>query len=322
MKSGLPLIFALAGCLLFVACKSSNPISSTDADWVRDAANPILRDSIQNVAYEVASDAHVFYDQAGELKMVYAGDVNGNASIKFASGSGHPNWKIEGALLSEVGPSGKDIQKETPFYRFSATGKHQIFYIGYEDETTYQSEVYLAEADELEGPYVQREQPVVSRGILGDKDVYLITSPSVVEHEGMLYMSFLAWNDAPANVSSVWVMGATSSDEGHTWTDFREVETPIGMEGQVSKVGEEAFVAVRTTTQKGKEVILYATAPHPFGPWKTEEEPILTQAESELEKDEVIAPQILIDPVTQEEYLYYTGADHAVGWWIMLAKRP
>jgi len=93
------------------------------------------------------------------------------------------------------------------------------------------------------------------------------------------------------------------------------------MEGQVTRRDDGSFVAVRTGEFKNKESIFYATANHPFGPWEESDEPILIQKDEVLEKDEVIAPQILIDPSSGTEYLFYTGADHMKGWWMMLAKK-
>ena len=296
------------------------PLSNPNG-WIKEANNPIFRDLIPSENYEVASDPHVFFDNDGSLKMIYSGDNNGFNGIKLATGSRINQWEAEGTLILNSLPSGEDRSKETPFYRKAANGKHQIYYIGYADEKTYQSQVYLAESDEIDGPYVQLDQPVIPRGIMAGKDVYLITSPSVVEYQGQLYMTFLAWNNNPELVSGVWVIGATSTDNGHTWTDFQEVDTKIAMEGQVTKVGENEFVAVRTGEYRDDEAIFYATATHPFGPWTEAAEPIITKSDPAFEKDEIIAPQITIDPTNGEEHLFYTGADHQKGWWIMLATK-
>ncbi|MEL6866147.1 MAG: hypothetical protein AAFP19_17090, partial [Bacteroidota bacterium] len=184
----------------------------------------------------------------------------------------------------------------------------------------YKAQIFLAEADELTGPYTQNAAPVVSRGNLAGKSVYCMTSPSIVEHEGFLHLSFIGWNASPSEVTEVWVIGALSNDEGRSWSNFRIVDTPIGMEGQLTKRGERDFVAVRTGVYRGKEAIFYARAEHPFGPWETSETPILSQDDTPYEKNEVIAPQITIDPSNNKQYLYYTGADHQVGWWMMLAS--
>ncbi|MEQ6166181.1 hypothetical protein AAOE16_03215 [Ekhidna sp. MALMAid0563] len=321
MRLGSILLILIIG-FFFATCGDEEPtIIDVSSEWNRSNLNPVFRDLIPEENYEVASDPHVFYDENGSLKMIYSGDMDGHTSIKLANGTSPSNWEKDQALLYEVGSSGRDIHKETAFYRKSSSGKHQIYYIGYSNVETYQSEVYMAEADQLTGPYTQMELPVVPRGTLANKDVYLITSPSIVEHEDKLFMCFLGWNDSPGEVTEIWVIGATSTDDGHSWTDFQIVDTRIGAEGQVTKVKENEFVAVRTSTYQDKEAIFYATASHPFGPWNEQSEPILIQQNPVFEKDEVIAPQITIDPDTGEEYLYYTGADHQAGWWIMLATK-
>jgi hypothetical protein len=309
-------------CLIVISSckKEDNKITNI---WVRFDKNPIFRDTVLNVAYnyEVASDAHVFLDENSSLKMIYTGDVNEKVSIKLASGNSWSDWKKAKTLIHEPNSAGTDVFKETAFYRKSSTGKHQIFYIGYEKEETYESQIFLAEADSLNGEYYQYPQPVVQRGMIAGKNVYCITSPSIVEHEGELYMVFIGWNAKPNEVTEVWIIGAKSTDDGLNWHEFQLVDTRIGMEGQLTKISDGNFVAVRTSEYKDKEAIFYATASHPFGPWYETSEPILIQDATPYEKDEIIAAQITIDVISGKQYLYYTGADYQKGYWIMMATK-
>ena len=300
----------------------SNPENTSDG-WVRFDDNPIFRDTVLNVSYdyEVASDAHVFFDDNSSLKMIYSGDVNEKNSIKLASGCSWSNWAKVKPLLYEANSAGSDIYKETAFYRKSSTGKHQIYYIGYENEETYESQIFLAEADSLTGEYYQYPQPVIPKGMIAGKNVYCITSPSIMEHEGELYIVFIGWNAHPNEVTEVWMIGAKSTDEGHSWTDFQLVDTKIGMEGQLTKTPDGSFIAVRTSEYENEEAIFYAKANHPFGPWNEDDEPILIQAGAPYEKDEIIAAQITFDANSGKQYLYYTGADYQKGYWIMLATK-
>ncbi len=304
--------------MFFQACKKGEVDVLTLAEWTREA-NPVLRDTIFNENYQVASDAHVFMD-GNTLRMIYTGDENGKPAIKLAQSNTINDWKPAETLLGSVGPSGLDSHKETAFYRKTSNGKHQIYYIGYANEITYEAQIFLAEADFLSGPYTQLSEPVVAKGIIAGKDVYCMTSPSVVEHNGILHMIYIGWDNSPTNVTEVWVMGATSNDEGHNWSNFQLVDTRIGMEGQVTKVSDNNYTAVRTGEFGNREAIFYSTASHPFGPWTEKEDPILVQAGSTLEKDEIIAPHIFIDPSNGEQILFYTGADYSLGWWIMMAR--
>lgn len=305
--------------MIFTSCLDfSNEVNTDDvSEWSREAG-PIYRDSIIGEDYESASDPHVFYDN-DSLYMIYSGDYNGLSSIKLAKGTAVDDWEFGTTLLGDVGPSGLDEGKETAYYRKDKNGKHQIYYIGYLDNELYESQIFLAEADNLTGPYVQMDAPIVPRGLVAGEELYCMTSPSVVEHEGVLYLSFIGWNNSPSEVTEVWIIGATSSDSGHSWEDFQIVETRIGMEGQVTKVGENNFVSVRTGEFADDDAIFYATASHPFGPWIENDQPILLRAGPPFEKDEIIGPQIFVDSVGNET-LFYTGADYQIGWWIMIAQ--
>ncbi len=315
------IILIIVSPLVFIiSCDKDNNEPKIE-EWQRASQNPIYRDLIPSENYQTASDAHVFFDENSNLKMIYTGDENGKPAIKLASGSSWYNWTKETSLIYLTGPSGLDSHKETGFYRKSSTGKHQIYYIGYDDENTYEAQIYLAEAATLTGQYTQMSQPVVAKGMITGKNVYAMTSPSIVEHQGLLYITFIGWDASPDNVTEVWIIGATSSDEGHTWSNYQIVDTRIGMEGQVTKISNNEFVSVRTSEYENKEAIFYSTSSSPFGPWTEQEKPILIQAGPSYEKDEIIAPQITIDPVTSKQYLYYTGADYQIGWWIMLAEK-
>ena len=103
--------------------------------WTRHG-EPVLRDPIPDENYEVASDGHVFHDANGNLRMIYTGDTGGHPSIKLATGASWDTWSVTETLLTGVGPSGLDRNRETSFYRLASDGKHQIYAIGYADERT------------------------------------------------------------------------------------------------------------------------------------------------------------------------------------------
>jgi len=283
---------------------------------------PVLRDDevADESEYEAASDGHVFFDADGALRMIYSGDIEGFAGPKLATGTDWDIWEREGAVMAPAGEDDPDRYKETPFYRVASDGTHQLFYIGYPEEEEYQSQIYLATSDTLEGPYVRTGDPVVPRGEQDGKDVYLMTSPSVVEHEGELFMVYLAWNDSPRRVDTVWVMAATSSDDGYTWGDIREVEVPVGMEGQITKGPDGKFYATSMRGYERTEAIFLARADHPLGPYEDLPDPLLVKEGRPWEIHEANAPQVAFDPETRTAYLFYVGASYLFGWWVMLAK--
>lgn len=317
----MPLLFLMAVITaLTTGCDSNSDQNEAVAQWQRHENNPVLRDIHGHGGYQSASDPHVVVEN-GQLYMFYSGDVNDYSGIKLAKGSDWATWEKHKTVVVNA-PDDGDLSKETVFYRESAGGKHQLYYIGYEDEDTYTADIYLAEADHFEGPYTRLENPVVPRGILAGKEAYCFTSPSVIEHDNKLYMAAIAWNDKPAAATDVWVIRAISEDNGHTRQDFQIAnDIPIGMEGQITKTPSGGYVAVSTGEYNNAEAVYYATANHPFGPWQKSEEPILIQAGAPYEVTELIAPQITFDPETGKPYLYYTGADQEVGWWVMLATK-
>ncbi len=66
-----------------------------------------------------------------------------------------------------------------------------------------------------------------------------MTSPSIVEDEGTLYMMYCAWNDFP----NLWIYGAIS-DDGKTWELVGEVSVPSCMEGSLTKGPDGHFYTV------------------------------------------------------------------------------
>lgn len=318
------LLFSMIICGAVIGCTSSDSAENpkTVTEWQRFPDNPIFRDVYPDESYQSASDPHVV-EEGGQRFMFYSGDVDGYSGIKLAKGNSWSDWE-KYAAVSVLGSDENDRNKETAFYHRTDSGKHQLYYIGYEKEDLaggYKADIFLAEADRFEGPYERLEEPVVPAGLQAGKEVYCFTSPNIVPYGGKLYLSCIAWNNHPEKADMIWIMGAVSEDDGHTWTDLEEVDSPIGMEGQVTVTPDGNYVGVRTGDYKDKEAIFYATALHPFGPWDYQEEPILIRAGQPYEVTELIAPQITFDMETAEPYLYYTGADQQVGWWVMLATR-
>lgn len=287
-------------------------------DWVRHAG-PVYRDRIAWGLYEVASDPHVVFTEAGGLAMIYSGDDGGQSSIKLALGTGWTEWTEWGVLLGPSKQPGAVAHKETAFYLRIAPRDHRIYFIGYDDEAAYRSDVYVARAPRLTGPWTIAPDPVVRRGLTDGRAVELITSPSVVEHRGRLIMAYLGW-DGFEDVTEVWAFTAASGRDGRSWTDGRVADVPVGMEGQLAARPDGGFVAVATReAEDGREGIFAACADAPEGPWTTLPDPLLTLAGDAWEVDEIIAPSIVFDPATGAPRLFYAAAEHARGWRIMMA---
>lgn len=287
-------------------------------DWTR-VEGRVLQDVVDG--YGAAADIHVFRDESGELAAVYSGTdprAPEHAAIKLARATEHGSWDVETTVLSEIGAPVEQRNKETSFYRRTSDGTHQIFYIGYEDETTYASQIFRAESDALDGPYVMEEEPVIARGMQGGHDIQVMTSPSIVEHDGTLLMVYCAWDRFGEDEDlQVWVHGATSNDDGDTWTVLGEVDVPVCMEGALTKGPDGMFYAV---SQQEEQFVL-ARAAEPLGTYQFLPQPILSPL-GPPDEIEMNTPQIFFDD--DLAFLYYSGANfsdenYEYGWWTLLA---
>ncbi|HBR97656.1 MAG TPA: hypothetical protein DD979_09810 [Gammaproteobacteria bacterium] len=283
--------------------------------WQRHG-EPVLRDPEPGGGYEVAADPHPFRTQTGSLRMVYSGPHPDNdyATIKLATANDPTQWSVGPVLLSGTNAGGLDLNKETAFYRLATSGKHQIYYIGYEDGAVYHSQIFMAEADTLEGPYRLPTAPIVPTSVQDGFEVKTITSPSIVEHDGQLYMAYCAWDGFP-DPTAVQVHGAISNDDGQTWNRIGEVNAPVCMEGAFSKGPDGKFYAVAQA--EGGLTLGRSDVPFPDAGYEMLAQPVMTPAGAPWEVDELNTPQIFFEGSTA--YLYYSGADFSKGWWIMLA---
>lgn len=299
------------GTMAGAACLPTN--------WERHDG-PVFRDRMFFGLYEAASDGHVFVTESGQLAMIYSGDDSDQSSIKLALGSDWDTWREWGVLLGPSRQPEAIAQKETATYLRVGPDDHRIFFIGYADQATYEAEVYMARAAALTGPWTITPEPVVRRGKTDGQDVYLITSPSVVVQDDSLVMAYLGWNGFE-DVTEVWSFVTRSSLDGSGWSEGRQSLVPIGMEGQITPHPDGGFVAVATReTADGREGIFAACADDVTGPWTDLPEPLLVLAQDAWEVDEIIAPSITFDPENGTPYLFYTAAEHAKGWRMMLAR--
>lgn len=293
------------------------------SSFTRVSTEPILEDMFNG--YGFASDIHVF-ESEGQIYGIYSGSQereDDSSSIKLATSTDYINWEKQGVLLGSDNPSDLDYNKETAFYRYSESrGKHQIYYIGYVDEDEYASQIFLTESDSPDGPYIKvNDNPIIPLGIQAGRDVKSITSPSIVEYEGTLYIAYCAWDAPHEAVTEVWIIGATSTDGGLTWSNYQEVNVPVCMEGQLTIGPDGKFYSLGTVGDESDGVATFtlARADHPFGPYESVGTVLKRDINNDFEK-EFIAPQITFDTKTNKAYLYYAGADYAIGWWIMIAE--
>ncbi|MEO0468915.1 MAG: hypothetical protein AAF206_04780 [Bacteroidota bacterium] len=197
---------------------------------------------------------------------------------------------------------------ETP-YLMVRNDSVYLYYIGYPDSELingiYESSIGVAvgvSPDDLIRP---QTSPILERGGLRDKDA--MTSPSIVEFEGLYYMIYTGWADVLTSDGFLGQTAATSED-GIRWTKTDRNLIP--------EVQETAFeTATETEVIKGPDQQFYlffsaeggialARSESPLGPWDIYPQ-MLIESEHAWEAGEVVAPTVLIEDGKMR--IWYTG---------------
>lgn len=286
-------------------------------NWTRHPRNPIFAGN------GFASDPHVWEEAPGSYLMLYTTDWDDRQAIGMAASVDLVNWTPiadaqypSGIVLRGAGPGGLDSHLETAFYRKTDDGKHQIFYIGYTDETTYRAAIYKAEASSARGPYTREAEPIIAWSP-GGADATAMTSPTIAEHDGVLYMSYIGWETYPDG--PVHIIGATSSTDGRSWEKQGDLgwDDIFGVEAHTEKGPDGRFYRVGVVADaQGKDAIALGRAEHPFGPFTVLPNPILTLG-GPGEGDSIMAPSLIFRPDSGTAYMLYTAVDTG-GWpWVI-----
>ena len=322
----LPLLMAAA----FVSTSGSAAVSrngtgeklttSQQAEWVRNPNDPIFHGH----GNSFAADPYVWMQSPGHYRMVYTDSANDHQVIAMATSTDLVHWRPisdsqypNGVILQGAGPGGQDGYLETATFRKTEDGKYQVFYIGYSNESTYHSAIYEAEATNMDGPYTREAKPVISWTPKG-ADAQSMTSPTIVEYQGKLYMTYVGWASFPNG--PVTIMGATSTTDGRSWNKVGPLswDNIFGVEADTEKGPDGLFYRVGITSDaQGNDVISLGRASQPFGPYTVLPEPILVRGGPSVgEGNTIMSPSLLFVPGQSTAYLYYAAVDTG-GWpWV------
>jgi len=324
--------------ILLVVAGCDDPISVVDppgaiplrslANWTRNPGTPIFGGKTG----QFAGDPHVWEESPGHYRMVYTDSyidgVNDYQAIAMATSTDLVNWsRIEnsefpaGIILQGVGPGGRDHHQETAFYRKASDGKHQIFYIGYESESTYHAAIYKAEATNIQGPYLRESEPVIA-WTTGGVDAAAMTSPTIVTYEGALYMTYVGWAGYPDG--PVVIVGATSTTDGRSWAKQGALSWNdiFGVEAHIERGPDGWFYRVGVVSDaNGNDEFALGRASHPFGPYEVLPDPILTLGgASRGEVDSITSPSLIFVTGSQTAFMHYAAvAAGGFPWVISLA---
>ena len=291
--------YVLLALLLTTSCGSDDDDSRSDSSLtIRKRENPVLTrpDGL------VADPTVLRY--GGNLLMVYSDYSLATDSITFnaATSSDGITWSAlgadEGFRIFSGDTSSWDKLIETPELVAIDNLLH-LYYIGYPesnfDNGIYTSEIGLATGAEITSLTRIDNEPTLPRG--GPNDFDALTSPAVVEHEGMYYMLYTGWTNILTATGFLGLTGATSTD-GLRW---EKTETRLFPE----VAGTRFETATEADLVKGPDALFYlffsaeggialARSDQPFGPWEIYPEFIIV-SEYAWESGEVVAPTALIE---------------------------
>jgi hypothetical protein len=188
-----------------------------------------------------------------------------------------------------------------------------------------------------------QEGPVLepTRGFYDD---YMLASPSVIRHDGSLFMVYTGHCQKPAGYtpllppgltcpgdSGIFLLGATSSDGVHWTKEDAPIIEPLpnarwmshGVTEAELVTGPDGWFYLFFTGNGPSEsrAIGLARSPEPFGPWDIDPKPILEGLPSPLSGlHKVLAPSVHIDVPTGRVLMWFNGTNRIeFGWDIYAA---
>lgn len=187
-----------------------------------------------------------------------------------------------------------------------------------------------------EGPVIQP-----TRGFYDD---HMLSSPSVVRHDGRYFMVYTGFCNKPAGYtpllpprwtcpgdSGIWLLGATSTDGIHWTKEPAPIISPVpnrewmshGLTEAELVEGPDGWFYLFFTGDGPLEsrAIGVARSRHPFGPWDIDPQPILRGAPQLLSGlHKVLAPSVHIDADTGRVLMWFNGTNQLeFGWDIYAA---
>ncbi|MDH5738725.1 MAG: family 43 glycosylhydrolase [Nitrospira sp.] len=283
-----------------------------------------------------AGDPHVVTEAEDAYRMVYTTDSGSDSqAIGMAISTDLITWlPVESAqysdhrVLSGAGPAAGQLNQETAFYYKTPGGAHHIYYIGYDGtaEGAYVAQIYRAiSASNVLGPYTRETTPVVALGAGGSDDDSAMTSPSIVEYNGVLYMVYTGWGDSPNSPDpAVTTMYATSSNNGTTWVKQGSLSWNdiFGVEAHIEK-GPDGFYyrAGVVVDGGGNDAVTIGRAFSPLGPYETYPDVLTLGGASVGEVASITSPSLLFHEDTATLYMFYGAVDTGgFPWMTSLAR--
>lgn len=320
------LVLGLTSVFSIGACAPPVVNFSLLANWTRVPGGPHFGGTAGNFA----GDAHVWEESPGNYRMVYTTEnVALDAGIGMATSTDLLTWtpitspQYGNELVLKAGADPTKVVLETAFYYKTPAGQHQIYYIACTDEGVYDMQIFRATASNINGPYSNESTPVIAFGASGTFDDAAMTSPSIVEYNGELYMEYIGWDDSPKGVSFNVLTGTAKAPlDGSVWTKTGSIpwEQAFGVESHTEK-GPDGWY-YRAGVVDG-DILGIGWSTHPHGPWTSHDQILAPGGAGVGEVDQITSPSLYFHVPTNTLYMYYAAVDTGgFPWMTSIATAP
>jgi beta-xylosidase len=213
-----------------------------------------------------------------------------------------------GGKLIDTGLVGEwDEAHETGFILKTASD-YKLYFTGHAERGDFFNAfpVPLGVATSVDGIRFHKKDAPIIQNTPTWYDSDAITSPSIVEDQGVYYMVYAAWCFSSCNnPAGIVLVGATSTD-GINWT--KESEPVLSASEQypwMAKYVAEPelikgldgyfYLFVSGIAQDERMSIGVMRSQKPFGPWEVNPNPILTSTPGQFDAEDIAAPSVLVE---------------------------
>lgn len=217
MKKSVTIFMLSAMITLFPGWNGA--IAQLPLDFTGSPYNPVLTHGVPGSYDDLLVAPFVVWDE-GTFYMFYAANGGGclassDDGLIFAKFAGNPIITASGVGFDSLGAGGGPVLK---------AGQQWVMYYGARQYPGYGpgESTGMATADNLEGPWEQSFEPVLTIGSPGEWDMGLVYTTSVLPLDTG---GFILFYYGATEFNGFWIMGMATSPDGITWTKYNDPNT-------------------------------------------------------------------------------------------------